>query len=170
MANKILHCGRKLPVENRYAVSNYPGPGDMTYFDYASCRQCKHPVHAFYHVYFQQDKSTVTAISDKDNRHIFQEFIESGRALLVLAEVDNTPKKKRPPAPRPRTQILACEWTLQTSRPADQSAFYLARNERAPYVTDKATGFLRASDVLQEKREAWFSDYRRAKRGKAGCF
>jgi hypothetical protein len=151
LANKIPHCGKSLPVENRYVVSNYPGPGDLTYFEYALCQQCRHPVHAFHYLYFRKSKPTETWISDKDDRHIFQDFIECGRAYMVASPLEEVPRNAR-------AQVLACQWTLETTKPADSIAFYLAKNARAPWISNQA------KESICHKRERWLAQYRARER------
>lgn len=148
---KITHCGKSIPVLNRYAVSSYPSFGDITYFDYAVCVQCGNSIHAYQYVYFRKKEATEVWLSNKHNRHVFQRFIDEGQAFIIPTSQDEVPRNTR-------AQLLAGEWTLKTKLPADTTAIYLARNERAPWISN------RAHECLRRKRERWLSDYLKVKR------
>ena len=156
MARKINHCGKNLPVENRYAVSNWPNHGDTTYFDFAKCETCSHNVHAFWHIYLRATKPTEIFISDKTDRHKFNELIRSGQAFIIPSHQDEIPRNTR-------AQVLACEWTLQTVKPADQTAHYIRKNDEAPWVSNKSVL------IIEEQRERWVAQLAglRARRDKA---
>jgi hypothetical protein len=148
---KIIHCGKSIPVLNRYAVSSYPSYGDITYFDHAICGQCGNAVHSYRYVYFRKKEPTEVWLSNKHNRHVFQRLIDEGQAYIIPAMQEEVPHNTR-------AQVLAGEWTLKITRPADVTALYLARNERAPWVSN------RAQEYLRRKRERWLSEYSKAKR------
>jgi len=147
---KINHCGKNFPAEARYAVSNYPGHGDTTYFDFAKCDICHHNVHNFWHLYFRNSKPTDIFQSDKHDRYKYDELIRTGQAFIIPTYQDEIPKNTK-------TQVIACEWTLQTIKPADQTASYIRENEKAPWVSNKA--FL----AIEEKRSLWLKQLQREK-------
>lgn len=155
MAQYINHCGHNIPVEARYAVSHYPAKGDFTYFERANCRTCQKPVHSYFHVYLKGRRSG-TSLSDKHNRGRFEAFIRQGEAWLCeppgrKKDGENSLNKET------RAMVMVCEYTLKTARPADTTLHYLERIASAPSVLEHAEGFIRASDVLQRKRQAWLN-------------
>ena len=144
---KINHCGKNFTAENRFAVTNYPSHGDITYFDYAECATCKNSVHAYWIQYFRAKGPTDVVQTDKHTRGKYDDLIRSGQAFLIPTLQDEVPRNTR-------AQVLACEWTLQTMKPADQTASYLNLNGRAPWVSNRSVL------ALEEKRAKWLREYR----------
>jgi hypothetical protein len=148
MARKINHCGKNIPVENRYAVSNFPNHGDTTYFDAAKCQRCGHNVHDYWHYGLRATKPTPIYQTDKYDRHKYDELIRSGQAFIIPSHQDEIPRNTR-------AQVLACEWTLQTIKPADQTAYYIRKNDEAPWISNKSIL------IIEEQRERWVAQLAR---------
>lgn len=147
---KINHCGKNFAAQNRYVVTNYPGNGDITYFDYAKCEQCNNNVHSYWIQYFRAKGPTQTAQSDKHDRHKFDDLIRGGMAFIIPTTQDEVPRDTR-------AQVLACEWTLTIIRPADLTYDYINKNLKAPWVSN------RSILAIEQKRKAWLSEYVRNK-------
>lgn len=144
---KINHCGKNFPAENRFVVTNYPGFGDVTYFDYARCQVCNNSVHSYWIQYFRAKAPTEVVQSDKHTRGRYDDLIRSGKAFIIPDSQDEIPRNTR-------AQVLAGEWTLNSKKPADLNAVYLARNDRAPWVSNRSVLMLTA------RRNEWLREYR----------
>lgn len=146
---KISHCGKSFDAKIRYVVTNYPGHGDITYFDYAECAICENSVHAFWIHYFRAKAATPKALSDRHDRGKFDDLIRQGRAFIIPAHQEEIYRDTK-------VQILACEFTLMMMRPADVTAEYLRKNDTAPWVcTNSITS-------IERKREQWLDELRRS--------